>query len=52
MCCTTIAFRMSWLYGGWHIDNHVPGGLYTADKVPSFVYEFRGPTIFLTGATW
>ena len=29
-------------YGGWHIDNHVPGGLYTADKVPSFVYEFRG----------
>lgn len=29
-------------YGGWHIDNHVPGGLFTFDKLPSFVYEFDG----------
>lgn len=29
-------------YGGWHVDNHVPGGLYAFDKIPSFVYEFDG----------
>ena len=29
-------------YGGWHVDNHVPGGLYSFDKVPAFVYEFPG----------
>lgn len=29
-------------YGGWHIDNHVPGGLFAFDKLPSFVYEFDG----------
>ena len=29
-------------YGGWHIDNHCPGGLYSYDKLPSFVYEFDG----------
>ena len=29
-------------YGGWHIDNHVPGGLYSFDKVPAFVYGFPG----------
>lgn len=29
-------------YGGWHIDNHVAGGLFAFDKVPSFVYEFPG----------
>lgn len=29
-------------YGGWHIDNHVPGGIYSFDKVPAFVYGFPG----------
>ena len=29
-------------YGGWHIDNHVPGGLLAYDKAPSFVYDFDG----------
>lgn len=29
-------------YGGWHIDNHVAGGLYSHDKMPSFVYEVPG----------
>ena len=29
-------------YGGWHIDNHVPGGLFAFDLKPSFVYEFPG----------
>ena len=29
-------------YGGWHIDNHVPGGLFAFDKIPSFVYGFDG----------
>ena len=29
-------------YGGWHIDNHVAGGLFAYDRVPSFVYEFPG----------
>lgn len=29
-------------YGGWHIDNHVPGGLFAYDQKPSFVYEFPG----------
>jgi len=29
-------------YGGWHIDNHVPGGLFAFDKIPSFVLGFDG----------
>lgn len=29
-------------YGGWHIDNHTPGGLFSYDKNPAFVYEFEG----------
>lgn len=29
-------------YGGWHIDNHVPGGLLAYDKPPAFVYEVPG----------
>ena len=29
-------------YGGWHIDNHVPGGLFSFDKIPSFVHEVPG----------
>jgi len=29
-------------YGGWHIDNHVPGGLFTFDHVPANVFEFDG----------
>lgn len=29
-------------YGGWHIDNHVAGGLFAFDEIPSFVYEFPG----------
>lgn len=29
-------------YGGWHIDNHVPGGLFAFEKMPSFVLEFPG----------
>lgn len=29
-------------YGGWHIDNHCPGGLFNYDTIPSFVYEFDG----------
>lgn len=29
-------------YGGWHIDNHVAGGLFAFDKIPSFVLEFPG----------
>lgn len=29
-------------YGGWHIDNHVAGGLFAFDEIPSFVHEFSG----------
>ncbi len=29
-------------YGGWHIDNHVAGGLSAHDQMPSFVYEVPG----------
>jgi len=29
-------------YGGWHIDNHVPGGLFAFEKIPSFVFGFDG----------
>lgn len=29
-------------YGGWPMDNHVPGGLKELDKYPSKVYNFDG----------
>ena len=29
-------------YGGWHVDNHVPGGLYAFDKPASEVFPFEG----------
>ncbi len=29
-------------YGGWPVDNHVPGGLFDFDKLPSEVYPFSG----------
>ncbi len=29
-------------YGGWHIDNHTPGGLFAFDKVASSIYAFEG----------
>ena len=29
-------------YGGWYIDNHVAGGLFAFDQIPSFVHEFDG----------
>ena len=29
-------------YGGWDIDNHVPGGLLAFDKIPSEVFPFEG----------
>ena len=29
-------------YGGWPMDNHVPGGLRDFDKVPSVIYNFDG----------
>lgn len=29
-------------YGGWHVDNHVHGGLFAFDQIPSFVYDFDG----------
>lgn len=35
-------FEDSVAYGGWHIDNHVAGGLYAYDKLPSFVYAVDG----------
>lgn len=35
-------FDDSVAYGGWDIDNHVPGGLLAFDKIPSAVYPFEG----------
>lgn len=29
-------------YGGWDVDNHVPGGLLAFDKIPSEVFPFEG----------
>ncbi len=29
-------------YGGWDVDNHVPGGLLAYDKIPSEVFPFEG----------
>ena len=29
-------------YGGWDVDNHVPGGLLAFDKMPSEVFPFEG----------
>ena len=29
-------------YGGWQVDNHVPGGLNAKDELPALVYEFDG----------
>ena len=29
-------------YGGWHVDNHVAGGLYSFDRIPAFVYDAPG----------
>ncbi len=29
-------------YGGWHVDNHVAGGLYSFDRIPAFVYDVPG----------
>jgi hypothetical protein len=29
-------------YGGWPMDNHVPGGIKSLDSVPSIVYNFSG----------
>ena len=35
-------FKDTVAYGGWDIDNHVPGGLLAYDKLPSTVYPFEG----------
>ena len=29
-------------YGGWDVDNHIPGGLLAFDKLPSEVFHFEG----------
>ncbi|MBQ9485602.1 MAG: FAD-dependent oxidoreductase [Clostridia bacterium] len=29
-------------YGGWDVDNHVSGGLFAYDKIPSEVFPFKG----------
>ena len=29
-------------YGGWYVDNHIPGGLFAFDKPASEVFEFDG----------
>ncbi len=29
-------------YGGWDVDNHIPGGLYAYDKLPSEIFPFEG----------
>ena len=29
-------------YGGWHVDNHIPGGLFAFDEPASEVFEFEG----------
>ncbi len=29
-------------YGGWHVDNHIAGGLFAFDKPASEVFEFEG----------
>ncbi len=29
-------------YGGWPVDNHVAGGLFDFDKIPSFIHNFAG----------
>lgn len=29
-------------YGGWPMDNHVPGGIHDLDQYPSKVYNFEG----------
>ena len=35
-------FKDEVAYGGWYIDNHVAGGLFAYDEMPSFCYEFPG----------
>ncbi|MBR2406945.1 MAG: FAD-dependent oxidoreductase [Clostridia bacterium] len=29
-------------YGGWHVDNHIPGGLFAYDQPASEVFPFEG----------